>query len=69
MRIEVISGEDEARLAYLAVLAGLGLPDASLAVFDTGGGSTQLTFGTGTRGLGAVQRRRRRRAFHRAVRP
>jgi exopolyphosphatase/guanosine-5'-triphosphate,3'-diphosphate pyrophosphatase len=48
VRIEVISGEDEARLAYLAVLAGLGLPDASLAVFDTGGGSTQLTFGTGT---------------------
>jgi len=48
VRIEVISGEDEARLAYLAVLAGLGLPDASLAVFDTGGGSTQLTFGTGS---------------------
>ena len=48
VRIQVISGEDEARLAYLAVLAGLGLPDASLAVFDTGGGSTQLTFGSGT---------------------
>jgi exopolyphosphatase / guanosine-5'-triphosphate,3'-diphosphate pyrophosphatase len=48
VRIQVISGEEEARLAYLAVLAGLGLPDASLAVFDTGGGSTQLTFGTGT---------------------
>ena len=47
VRIEVISGEDEARLAYLAVLAGLGLPDAALAVFDTGGGSTQLTFGSG----------------------
>jgi exopolyphosphatase / guanosine-5'-triphosphate,3'-diphosphate pyrophosphatase len=48
VRIQVISGEEEARLAYLAVLAGLGLPDASLAVFDTGGGSTQLTFGSGT---------------------
>jgi exopolyphosphatase/guanosine-5'-triphosphate,3'-diphosphate pyrophosphatase len=48
VRIQVISGEDEARLAYLAVLAGLGLPDASLAVFDTGGGSTQLTIGHGT---------------------
>ena len=41
-------GRGRGRLAYLAVLAGLGLPDASLAVFDTGGGSTQLTFGTGT---------------------
>jgi exopolyphosphatase/guanosine-5'-triphosphate,3'-diphosphate pyrophosphatase len=48
VRIEVIPGEEEARLAYLAVLAGLGLPDGRLAVFDTGGGSTQLTFGTGT---------------------
>ena len=47
VRIEVISGEEEARLAYLAVLAGLGLPDAAIAVFDTGGGSTQLTFGRG----------------------
>ncbi|HET7828714.1 MAG TPA: hypothetical protein VFL03_04090, partial [Candidatus Limnocylindrales bacterium] len=47
VRIQVISGEEEARLAYLAVLAGLGLPDAALAVFDTGGGSTQLTFGRG----------------------
>jgi exopolyphosphatase / guanosine-5'-triphosphate,3'-diphosphate pyrophosphatase len=47
VRIEVIAGDEEARLAYLAVLAGLGLPDASLAVFDTGGGSTQLTFGRG----------------------
>ena len=68
VRIQVISGEDEARLAYLAVLAGLGLPDASLAVFDTGGGSTQLTFGSGDAGLGAVQRRRRRRPVHGAVR-
>jgi exopolyphosphatase/guanosine-5'-triphosphate,3'-diphosphate pyrophosphatase len=47
--IEVIPGEEESRLAYLAVLAGLGLRDEPLAVFDTGGGSTQLTFGHGTR--------------------
>ena len=47
VRIEVIPGEEEARLAYLAVLAALGMPDASIAVFDTGGGSTQLTFGRG----------------------
>jgi exopolyphosphatase/guanosine-5'-triphosphate,3'-diphosphate pyrophosphatase len=47
VRIRVIPGEEEARLAYLAVRAGLGLADASIAVFDTGGGSTQLTFGHG----------------------
>ena len=45
--IEVVSGEEEARLAYLAVQEGLGLPGGSLVVFDTGGGSTQFTFGQG----------------------
>ena len=45
--IEVISGDEEARLAYLAVQAGLGLPDVPLVVFDSGGGSTQFTFGHG----------------------
>jgi exopolyphosphatase/guanosine-5'-triphosphate,3'-diphosphate pyrophosphatase len=33
--IEVISGEEEARLAYLAVQTGLGLPDVPLVVFDS----------------------------------
>ena len=47
--IEVIPGEEESRLAYLAVLAGLGLRDEPVVVFDTGGGSTQVTFGRGTR--------------------
>ena len=46
--IEVISGEEEARLAYLAVQAGLGLPEVPLVVFDSGGGSTQFTFGHGS---------------------
>ena len=45
--IEVISGEEESRLAFLAVQAGLGLGDESLIVFDTGGGSSQFTFGSG----------------------
>ncbi len=45
--IEVISGEEEGRLAYLAVKEGLGLPDSTLAVFETGGGSSQFTFGHG----------------------
>jgi exopolyphosphatase / guanosine-5'-triphosphate,3'-diphosphate pyrophosphatase len=48
VRIEVISGDEEGRLAYLAVKAGLGLGDGSMVVFDTGGGSTQLTFGHGS---------------------
>ena len=47
--VEVISGEEESRLAYLAVKAGLGLAEGSLVVFDTGGGSTQFTFGQGAR--------------------
>ncbi|HEX5819096.1 MAG TPA: hypothetical protein VFY20_09470 [Gemmatimonadales bacterium] len=46
--IEVISGAEEGRLAYLAVKAGLGLREGSLCIFDTGGGSTQFTFGHGT---------------------
>jgi exopolyphosphatase/guanosine-5'-triphosphate,3'-diphosphate pyrophosphatase len=47
--VEVIAGEEESRLAYLAVKAGLGLAEGSLVVFDTGGGSTQFTFGNGPR--------------------
>jgi exopolyphosphatase / guanosine-5'-triphosphate,3'-diphosphate pyrophosphatase len=46
--VEVISGEVEGRLAYLAARAGLDLPDGALVVFDTGGGSTQFTFGQGS---------------------
>jgi exopolyphosphatase/guanosine-5'-triphosphate,3'-diphosphate pyrophosphatase len=45
--VEVISGEEEGRLAYLAVQVGLGAPEGSLVVFDTGGGSSQFTFGSG----------------------
>jgi exopolyphosphatase/guanosine-5'-triphosphate,3'-diphosphate pyrophosphatase len=46
--VEVISGEEEARLAYLAATASLGLERGSLVVFDTGGGSSQFTFGHGS---------------------
>ena len=45
VEIEVISGEEESRIAFLAVRAGLPTPDGTAAVLDTGGGSTQLTFG------------------------
>jgi exopolyphosphatase/guanosine-5'-triphosphate,3'-diphosphate pyrophosphatase len=47
--VEVIPGEEEGRLAYLAVKEGLGLAEGSLVVFDTGGGSSQFTFGRGAR--------------------
>ena len=45
--VDIISGEEESRLAYLAVRADLGSGDGALVVFDTGGGSTQFTFGHG----------------------
>jgi exopolyphosphatase/guanosine-5'-triphosphate,3'-diphosphate pyrophosphatase len=47
VRIEPISGEDEARLAYRAAVEALGPVTGSTAVFDTGGGSSQFTFGHG----------------------
>jgi exopolyphosphatase/guanosine-5'-triphosphate,3'-diphosphate pyrophosphatase len=47
VRVEVIAGAEESRLAYLAVKAGLGLAGGSMVIFDTGGGSTQFTFGRG----------------------
>jgi exopolyphosphatase / guanosine-5'-triphosphate,3'-diphosphate pyrophosphatase len=48
VEIEVIPGEEEARLAYVAVVSGLDLGSGSLVIFDTGGGSTQFTIGRGT---------------------
>jgi exopolyphosphatase/guanosine-5'-triphosphate,3'-diphosphate pyrophosphatase len=47
VKVEVVSGDEEGRLAYLAVLAGLPLATDSLVVFDTGGGSSQFTVGQG----------------------
>ena len=45
--VATISGEEESRLAYLAVRAELTSGDGALVVFDTGGGSSQFTFGHG----------------------
>ena len=47
--VEVISGEEESRLAYLAVTSALELGDNTLVVFDSGGGSSQFTLGRGDR--------------------
>ena len=48
IELTVIPGDEEARLAYLAVLSGLTLQDGKLAIFDTGGGSTEFIFGEGS---------------------
>ena len=47
LSLDVLSGEDEGRLAYLAVATGVGLGDGAIVAFDTGGGSSQFTFGRG----------------------
>jgi exopolyphosphatase / guanosine-5'-triphosphate,3'-diphosphate pyrophosphatase len=46
VRVEVLPGGEEARLAYVAATAGLGPSSGPRVVFDTGGGSSQFTFGT-----------------------
>jgi exopolyphosphatase / guanosine-5'-triphosphate,3'-diphosphate pyrophosphatase len=46
--IEVISGQEEARLAYVAATAELDLGEGTRVVFDTGGGSSEFTLGRRT---------------------
>jgi exopolyphosphatase/guanosine-5'-triphosphate,3'-diphosphate pyrophosphatase len=45
--VEVIPGEEEARLAYLATASELDVGEGTIVVFDTGGGSSQFTIGHG----------------------
>ena len=46
VQIEVLSGEDEARLTFLAVRRWFGWSAGRLAVFDIGGGSLEIAGGT-----------------------
>jgi len=43
IRLEVISGEEEARLTLAGVISGLDVVTDTLFVFDVGGGSTEYT--------------------------
>lgn len=45
--IEIISGEEEAQLSFLAVARDLGNPEKTVLVVDVGGGSTEFVFGKG----------------------
>jgi exopolyphosphatase / guanosine-5'-triphosphate,3'-diphosphate pyrophosphatase len=47
LQIEVLSGDEESRLAYLAARASVEVGDGAVVVFDTGGGSSQFTYGSG----------------------
>ena len=49
VQVEVISGGEESRLGYVAATAAGARGTGSIAVVETGGGSTQFTFGEGGR--------------------
>ncbi len=54
LRIEVISGNEEAELAWLGVLHGMGPQPGRVLCADVGGGSTELLLGEGGRALHTV---------------
>jgi exopolyphosphatase/guanosine-5'-triphosphate,3'-diphosphate pyrophosphatase len=47
--VEVISGDEESRLGHLAATSGAGRADGRVVVVETGGGSSQFSFGEGDR--------------------
>src|SRR5215216_6861531 len=47
IRAKVISGTEEARLIHLAAVYGVGVPGDVAVVIDIGGGSVEVTRGTG----------------------
>lgn len=54
--VEVLSEEDEGRLAFLGATKALGHPvDGTIAVVDVGGGSSEVVFGTADKGVSEVR--------------
>jgi exopolyphosphatase/guanosine-5'-triphosphate,3'-diphosphate pyrophosphatase len=47
LRIDIVSGAEEARLTWRGALLDLPLPNAPIGVVDLGGGSTELVLGQG----------------------
>ncbi len=47
IHVTVLSGDEEARLSYLAAVSGLNQNNDEIAVIDIGGGSTEFIFGIG----------------------
>lgn len=52
--VEILSGEEEARLVFLAVLSGLGAARGPSVVVDIGGGSTEIISGEGEEGTQVI---------------
>ena len=53
-RVEMLSGEDEARLVYRGARLGLDFDPGRMAVIDLGGGSTEVVVGEGEIGRAHV---------------
>ena len=51
LKVEIVSGDEEARLAFLGALSGLGELDGDSLVADVGGGSTELVLGLNGRAI------------------
>jgi exopolyphosphatase/guanosine-5'-triphosphate,3'-diphosphate pyrophosphatase len=47
LKVEVISGDEEARLTWMGSIAGLELPPGPIMLVDPGGGSTEVILGEG----------------------
>lgn len=54
LNIQIIDGEEEARLSWLAVISSLPIPDAQWLIFDVGGGSTEFILSQGRQLLGKI---------------
>ena len=56
VKVDVLSEEDEGRLAFIGATKALGHPvDGDIAVVDVGGGSTEIVIGTVAKGVRSVR--------------